>query len=93
VIGTQQGGKSEIRSCGRIFVGISGIGFSAFPLTRGRTLHIRSTEIAKREEIEEVRFGISANRSSGIRDRGDIRLGSRVSNSRYLNSRNRGGGC
>jgi hypothetical protein len=49
VIETQQGGKSEIRSCDRVFVGISGIGFSTSPLTRGRTLHIRSTEIAKHE--------------------------------------------
>jgi hypothetical protein len=62
VVGTQQGGKSEIRSCDRVFVDILEIDISAF-----RQIRVRE-----------------------CRDRGDIRLGLRVSNSQYLEAQNRG---
>jgi hypothetical protein len=60
VIGTQGGGKPEITSRSRIFVGILGIGILAFLLTRSRVLHIRSSEIMKREILLEERFNILA---------------------------------
>jgi hypothetical protein len=66
VMRTQEGGKSEIRSCDIIFIDISGNRFSAFPLTRRITLHIRRTKIAKCEEVLGSifwHFGISG---SGI---------------------------
>jgi hypothetical protein len=47
-------------------------------------LHIRSSEIAKREIPLEERFDISAFRDPG--SRGDSDLESRVSNSRFMKS-------
>jgi hypothetical protein len=73
----------------RMNFGISGIGISAFLLTRSRVLHIRSSEIAKHEISLEERFGISAFRGSGTRE--DSVLGSRVLDSRYPKVRNHAG--
>jgi hypothetical protein len=87
VIGTQGGGNLEIRNRGRIFVGILGIGVSAFPLTRNRVLNIRRSEITKREIPLEESFGISAFQDPG--SQGDSDLESRVSNSRFMKSRGR----
>jgi hypothetical protein len=56
VIGTQWGGKPKIKNCGRIFVSISAIDVSAFPLITSRELHIRSTKNVKREGTVEERF-------------------------------------
>jgi hypothetical protein len=68
VIGTQGGGKPEITSRSRIFVRISGIDISTFLLTRSRVLHIRSSEIVKREIPLEERFDISAFRDPDLEE-------------------------
>jgi len=47
VIGTQQGGKPKIQDHDGVFIDISGIGVSAFPLRRSKALHIGSIEIVK----------------------------------------------
>jgi hypothetical protein len=53
------------------FFDISGIGISAFPLIRSRALHIRSSQIVKREEVAEERFGISTFQDPGSRGDSD----------------------
>jgi hypothetical protein len=88
VIGTQGGGKPEITSHNRILVIILGIGISAFLLTRRRVLHIRSSEIAKREIPLEEHFGISAFRDLG--SQGDCDLKLRVLNYQFLKSQGKG---
>jgi hypothetical protein len=54
--------KSEI-AAGHFF-GILGICILAFPLTRSRELHIKSSKITKHEEVAEERFGISGSKIS-----------------------------
>jgi hypothetical protein len=87
VIRTQWGGKPEIRNHGRIFVGISGIDVSAFPLIRSIALHIRSNKNMKLEGIVQEHFGNSAFQDTGTQ--GGSVLETIFLNSRFMKSAER----
>jgi hypothetical protein len=65
--------------------GISEIDISTFFLIRSRVLHIKSSEIVKREIPLEERFDISTFQDPG--SRGDSDLESRVLNYQFAKSR------